>query len=139
MRCGTVLFPYLSVNKYGCTSYIKHFANETRRAYPNMSQLSLDDTTDSIILERKTMYAILEKFKKIILYFAENGLKEENMTTEHHQAVLEMAPIFYKVYGAEVSDSMLEQILRISYYMNYFEITTDQIEGIYTYEKKENR
>ena len=127
-NCDAVpFFSYLSIKKYDCVSYIKHFANEIRRGYPNMSQLSLDETTDSMVLERKTMSEILEEFKQIILYVAEKGLTEETMTSTHYRTVLDLAPTFYAVYGEKVSDSMLKQILKISYYMNYFEISPDQI------------
>ena len=123
-NCDAVpFFSYIALEKYGCVSYIKHFANEIRNKYPNLSQLSVDDNTHDTVLQREKLRSVITEYEDILKYVVDNGLDDKNISEEQTDYIIKnLGKEFSEYYGEQVSRKMLLQILQIPRYCRYFDI-----------------
>lgn len=128
-NCDAVpFFSYFSIMRYDCVSYIRHFANEIRRGYPNLMQLGLQDTEKSETLTKQVIEDLMTEFKNIVLFAVDKKLYSEDRNTPYKEQILSMAPTFHRVYGEQVCDILLNHILMINYYADYFDIDLRSID-----------
>lgn len=120
-NCDAVpFFSYIAMKRYGCVSYIKHFANEIRNKYPNLSQLGIGN--ENAVLEKEFMQTVINEYENIIQYVVQNCINTENVKNEQINKLLNMGSKFTEYYGKDVSRHMIMQILKIHYYAEYFDI-----------------
>ncbi len=129
-NCDAVpFFSYIALKRFGCISYVKHFANEIRNKYPNISQLSLDDKIQSTILEKEKLKSVLNEYEDILNYVVDNNLNDQNVDEAQMESIMNrMGSEFTEYYGLQVSKILVDQILQIHKYCKYFDIDLDEIQ-----------
>lgn len=124
---ATPFFSYFSLKRFDCVSYIKHYATEVRRGYPNLMQYSVKENDSTNVLNKEVMEQLMEEYKKVVLYVAGNKLTETHITDTEREKLKQMAPNYIDIFGEEVCDVFLHDVLQIPYYANYFGISLDEI------------
>lgn len=117
---ATPFFSYFSMKRFGCVSYIKHYATEVRRGYPNLMQRSVKDTDTANVLTREVVEAMMDEYKNVVLYVAENKMTRETMTDAQKEKAIKMAPTYMEIFGREVCDIFLQDVLEIPKYAEFF-------------------
>ncbi|MDQ1351409.1 MAG: hypothetical protein QG657_1711 [Acidobacteriota bacterium] len=117
---ATPFFSYFSLRWFGCVSYIRHYATEVRRGYPNLMKHSVKDSDTANVLNREVVEAMMEEYKNVVLYVAENKLTQETMTEAQKEEAIKMAPTYMDIFGREVCDIFLQDVLEIPKYAEYF-------------------
>lgn len=123
------LFDYITYAKYDCPSYVKAYATGLRKQIPTISQLS-SNPEESNLIPREKMLTMLEDYKKVLNYVVENNLQPGNMTPEQKEKLEELAVTSYQFYGKETADFLIERILKVNDFANYFEIDMKNIEAV---------
>ncbi len=124
---ATPFFSYFSLKRFGCVSYIKHYANEVRRGYPNLMQRSLKDTDTADVLNKEAVENLMNEYKNVVFYVVENKLTEENITDEKREKLVGMAPNYLRLFGEDVCNVFLNDVLQISRYADYFNVDLNPI------------
>lgn len=124
---ATPFFSYFSLKRFDCVSYIKHYATEVRRGYPNLMQHSVKDEDTADVLNKETVEKMIKEYEKVVLYVAENKLSEENITPGEEEKLKSMAPTYISTFGQDVCDVFMHDVLRIPYFMDYFGIDIDHL------------
>lgn len=117
---ATPFFSYLSVKRFDCVSYIKHYAAEVRKGYPNLMQRSVKDSGTDEALNKEVIEKLMEEYKNIVVYAAENKISNTNITDTIKEKLKNMAPTYMDIFGEEVCDIFLDDVLKITHYANYF-------------------
>ncbi len=123
---ATPFFSYFSLKRFDCVSYIRHYATEVRRGYPNLMQRSLDDSTTGEVLNRDVVDSLMDEFKNVVLYIAKNKLTETSITGTEKEKLMRMTPMYLKIFGEGVCDVFLHDVLQIPFYADYFGVDLDQ-------------
>jgi hypothetical protein len=124
---ATPFFSYVSLKRFGCVSYIKHYANEVRRGYPNLMQRSLKDTDTADVLNKEMVENLMKEYKNVVIYVVENKLTEETITDGQREKLIAMAPNYLSLFGEDVCNVFLNDVLRISRYADYFNVDLNRI------------
>lgn len=117
---ATPFFSYFSLKRFDCVSYIKHYATEIRRGYPNLMQHSIKDEDTAEVLNRENVEAMIKEYENVVRYVAEKKLTEAILTPEEEKKLKSMAPIYIKTFGEDVCNVFLHDVLKIPYYAEYF-------------------
>ena len=117
---ATPFFSYFSIKRFDCVSYIRHYATEIRKGYPNLMQRSLNDNDTGSVLDKRLIEQLMSEYRNIVLYVAENKLKEETITDAEKKKLISMAPAYIKTFGENVCDVFLHDLLQINYFADYF-------------------
>jgi len=129
---ATPFFSFFALKKFDCVSYIKHYATEVRRDYPNLGQYVADDSENNesrggIEFNKETVEALMNEYRDILFYIVENKLDNENITEEEKAKMKKMAPYYMNIFGEGVCDIFLTDALTIPYYADYFGIDLENI------------
>lgn len=124
---ATPFFSYFSLKRFDCLSYIKHYATEVRRGYPNLMQHSIKDIDTANVLNKQVVERLMEEYRDVVLYIAENKLSESNITESKREKLKSMAPNYINIFGEEVCDVFLHDVLKILSYADYFGVSLDSI------------
>lgn len=124
---ATPFFSYFTIKRFDCVSYIKHYANEVRRGYPNLMQRSVKDTDIANVLNKEVVEKLMEEYKNVVLYIGENKLTHDNITDAEKEKLRSMAPTYLNIFGDDVCDVFLHDALDIHRYAEYFGINLDKI------------
>jgi hypothetical protein len=127
---ATPFFSYFTLNKFDCVSYIKHYATEVRRGYPNLMQHSVKDSDTADVLNKEIVEKMMEEYKNVVLYIGEKKLTHDNVTDAEREKLRAMAPTYLRVFGNDVCDVFLHDVLDIPRYAEYFGVDLDNIEQI---------
>ncbi|UCH93925.1 MAG: hypothetical protein JSV88_27165 [Candidatus Aminicenantes bacterium] len=124
---ATPFFSYFALKKFDCVSYIKHYATEVRRGYPNLMQYSTVDYEDSGagVLNKEAVEKLMEEYRNVVLYIVDNKLNNENITDSEKEKMKRIAPTYMGIFGEEVCDIFLSDALMIPYYADYFGVNLD--------------
>lgn len=120
---ATPFFSYFSLKRFDCVSYIKHYATEVRRGYPNLMQHSVKDEDTADVLNKETVEKMIKEYEQVVLYVAENNLSEETITPAEEEKLKRMAPTYINTFGQNVCDVFLHDVLLIPYFMDYFGVS----------------
>ena len=127
---ATPFFSYFTLKKFDCVSYIKHYANEVRRGYPNLMQRSTvasEGTVASGVLNKETIEKLMEEYRDVVFYIVGNKLDNDNITDPEKEKMKRMAPTYMAIFGEEVCDIFLGDALEIPYYADYFGVDLENI------------
>ncbi len=123
---ATPFFSYFTVKRFDCVSYIRHYATEVRRGYPNLMQRSLDDKTTGDALTKEVVEDLMGEYKAVVLYVGENKLDESNITEAEKEKIIAMAPTYMKIFGEGVCDVFLKDVLQIHRYAEFFDVNLEE-------------
>jgi hypothetical protein len=126
---ATPFFSYFSIKRYDCVSYIKHYATEVRNGYPNLMQLSIEGEERSTGLNKELVELMMEEYKNVVLYVVENRLTPETVDEAGKEAMRRLAPNYIRVFGQDVCDVLLDDVLRIPHHAEYFGVDLENIGG----------
>ena len=126
---ATPFFSYFSIKRYDCVSYIKHYATEVRNGYPNLMQLSIDGEEQSTGLNKDLVERMMEEYKNVVLHVVENRLRRETVDETGKEAMRRLAPNYIRVFGQDVCDVLLDDVLRIAQHADYFGVDLENIGG----------
>lgn len=127
-NCSAVpFFSFFSLQRYDCLTYIRHYANEIRKQSPYFTQSKLQYEKDEKALSRETIQNLLNEYENAIYFAYENKLMPDTVTDEIKQRIFSMSPEHFKIYGKEVCDIFLEQILQVNKYAQFFDIDLSTI------------
>ncbi len=124
---ATPFFSYFSVKRFDCVSYIRHYATEIRKGYPNLMQRSLKDPDTTGVLDKELIEQLMSEYRNVVLYVAENKLKEETITDAEKKKLIGMAPMYITTFGEDVCDVFLHDLLQINYFADYFGVDLESI------------
>jgi hypothetical protein len=124
---ATPFFSYFSLKRFDCVSYIKHYATEVRRGYPNLMQHSVKDIDTANVLNKEVLEQLMAEYQNVVLYIAGNKLSESNITESIREKLKSMAPNYINIFGEEVCDVFLHDVLKIPFYADYFGVNLDSI------------
>jgi hypothetical protein len=127
---ATPFFSYFTIKKFDCVSYIKHYANEVRRGYPNLMQYSKaesESTGAAAVLNKETVEKLMKEYRDVVLYIVDNKLNNDNITDPEKEKMKRMAPTYMSIFGEEVCDIFLKDALQIPYYADYFGVDLENI------------
>jgi hypothetical protein len=124
---ATPFFSYFTIKRFDCVSYIKHYATEVRRGYPNLMQMSVEEKEGSNTLNKEIIEKLMEEYRSVVLYVAENKLDAENITDAEKEKLRNMAPTYLHAFGEEVCDVLLNDVLMIRHHADYFNVDLDSI------------
>jgi hypothetical protein len=122
---ATPFFSYFSLNRFDCVSYIKHYATEVRRGYPNLMQHSVKDIDTAHVLNKEVVEKLMEEYKNVVLYIGEKKLTRETATDAQIEKMRAMAPTYLNIFGEDVCDVFLHDVLQIPYLADYFGVDLD--------------
>jgi hypothetical protein len=125
---ATPFFSYFTVRKFDCVSYIKHYATEVRRGYPNLMQHSVKDADMADTLNKEIVETMMQEYKNVVLYIAEHKLSESNITDAEREKLKSMAPTYLDTFGEDVCDVFLYDVLRIPEFADYFGVSLDNVD-----------
>jgi tRNA(Ile)-lysidine synthase TilS/MesJ len=123
---ATPFFSYFSLKRFDCVSYIKHYAAEVRRGYPNLMQRSLKDDGSATMLNKEVIEKLMEEYKNVVLYIGEKKLSEDKITEEETKKLKGMASTYLDIFGEDVCDVFLHDVLQIPKYADYFGVNLDK-------------
>lgn len=125
---ATPFFTYFSLNRFDCVSYIRHYAAEVRRGYPNLMKHSLqDDTTSSNVLSKEVIEKLMEEYKNVVLYVGEKKFTEASITDAEKEKLKGMAPTYQAIFGEAVCDVFLHDVLQIPVLADYFGVDLESV------------
>lgn len=124
---ATPFFSYFSLKRFDCVSYIKHYAAEVRRGYPNLMQHSVKDEDTANVLSKEIVTKLMKEYENVVLYIADNKLGEANITPAHEAILKGMAPTYLSIFGQDVCDVFMHDVLKIPYFLDYFGVALDSI------------
>ena len=124
---ATPFFSYFTLKKFDCVSYIKHYATEVRRGYPNLMQHSVKDSDTADVLDKSIVENMMEEYKNVVLYIVENKLNHENTSDSEKEKLKSMAPTYMNTFGEAVCDVFLHDVLDIPRLAAYFDIDLEDI------------
>lgn len=123
---ATPFFSYFSLHRFDCVSYIRHYATEVRRGYPNLMKHSLqDDPNASNVLSREMVETLMEEYKNVVLYVGEKKLTEATISDTEKEKLKSMAPNYIGIFGEIVCDVFLHDVLQIPIMADYFGVNLD--------------
>jgi len=122
---ATPFFSYFSLHRFDCVSYIKHYATEVRRGYPNLMQHSVKDIDTANVLNKELVEKLIEEYKNVVLYVGEKKLTRETATEAQIEKMHAMAPTYLNIFGEDVCDVFLHDVLQIPYLADYFGVDLD--------------
>jgi hypothetical protein len=122
---ATPFFSYFSLKQFDCVSYIKHYANEVRRGYPNLMQHSVKDIDTANVLNKEVVEKLMEEYKNVVLFVGEKKLTRDTATDAEIEKMRGMAPTYLSIFGEDVCDIFLRDVLRIPYLADYFGVDLD--------------
>ncbi|MGE5341219.1 MAG: hypothetical protein ACM3SY_07030 [Candidatus Omnitrophota bacterium] len=122
---ATPFFSYFSVKRFDCVSYIRHYATEIRKGYPNLMQRSLNDDNTAQVLNKDVILTLMNEYRNAVLYVAEHKLKPETITEQEKETLIGLAPTYIKTFGDNVCDVFLNDLLQINYFAEYFDVDLD--------------
>ncbi len=122
---ATPFFSFFSLNRFDCVSYIKHYATEVRRGYPNLMQHSVKDIDTANVLNKEVVEKMMEEYKNVVLYIGKKKLSEVNVTDAEIEKMRGMAPTYLKIFGNDVCDVFLHDVLQIPTLAEYFGVDLD--------------
>jgi len=126
---ATPFFSYFTLNKFDCVSYIKHYATEVRRGYPNLMQHSVKDADTADVLNKEVVEKMMEEYRNVVLYIGENKLNHDNVTDAQREKLKGMAPTYLSTFGDDVCDVFLHDVLDIPRYAAYFGVDLDDVKS----------
>lgn len=124
---ATPFFSYFSLHRFDCVSYIKHYATEVRRGYPNLMQHSIKDIDTAEVLNKEVVEKLMEEYKNVVLYIGEKKLTRETAGDDQLEKMRAMAPTYLNIFGEDVCDVFLHDVLQIPYLANYFGVDLDLV------------
>jgi hypothetical protein len=124
---ATPFFSYFTLKKFDCVSYIKHYATEVRRGYPNLMQHSVKDSDTADVLNKEIVEKMMAEYRNVVLYIAENKLTHDNVSDAEKDKLRGMAPTYVNTFGQAVCDVFLHDVLDIPRYADYFGVNLDDI------------
>ena len=124
---ATPFFSYFSLKRFDCVSYIKHYATEVRRGYPNLMQHSVKDIDTANVLNKEIVEKLMEEYKNVVLYIGETKLTRETATDAQIEKMRAMAPTYLNIFGEDVCDVFLHDVLNIPYLADYFGVDLDSV------------
>ncbi len=123
---ATPFFSYFTLNKFSCVSYIKHYATEIRRGYPNLMQHSVKDLDTAEVLNKEVVTKMMNEYENVVRYIAENKIGEDNVSDAEKEKLRGMAPTYMDIFGDDVCDVFLRDVLRIPYFADYFNVSLEK-------------
>lgn len=128
---ATPFFSYFTIKRFDCVSYIKHYANEVRRGYPNLMQYSSSEESEDSgaagVFNKETVEKLMQEYRDVVLYIVDNKLNNNNITGPEKEKMKRLAPTYMGLFGEEVCDIFLKDALEIPYYADYFGVDLDNI------------
>lgn len=125
-NCSAIpFFSYFTLERFDCVPYIKHYAAEVRRGYPNLMQRSVTNRDAGDVLNKNMIETLMEEYKNVVLYIAKTGFNRENTSDTEKEKIKSMAPNYLKIFGKEVCDIFLEDVLQISFFADFFGVDLD--------------
>lgn len=122
---ATPFFSFFSLKRFDCLSYVKHYATEVRRGYPNMMQHSVKDANMADVLNKEKVEMLMQEYKNVVLYIGEKKLTEETLTPEEDEKLRSMAPTYIELFGKDVCDVFMQDVLKIPKLADYFGVNLD--------------
>ena len=137
-NCDAVPFSsYFSLKRYDCLTYVKHYANEIRKQSPYFSQSKIEYQPNESALPRETIQRMMNEYKEAIYYAVEHKLNSFNISEWDKEKLKAMTPTYQYVYGPDVCEVFLTQIVKINEYAEFFDIDLTQI-GVEKNERNKN-
>jgi hypothetical protein len=127
---ATPFFSFFTLDRFGCVSYIKHYATEVRRGYPNLMQHSVKDADSADVLNRETVSKMIKEYEQVVVYIGTNKLGHHNVTEADKEKLRGMAPTYIDVFGEDVCDVFLHDVLKIPYFADYFNVDLDKVKSV---------
>lgn len=124
---ATPFFSYFTLNKFDCVSYIKHYATEVRRGYPNLMQHSVKDIDTANPLNKEIVSKMMKEYEQVVRYIGTHKLGHDNVTEADKEKLRGMAPNYLEIFGDDVCDVFLHDVLRIPYFADYFNVDLDNV------------
>ncbi len=124
---ATPFFSYFSIKRFDCVSYIKHYATEVRNGYPNLMQLSVDGSENSSGLNKELVQDMMTEYKNVVLHVVENKLRPETIDDIGKETLRQLAPNYIRVFGKEVCDVLLDDVLQITHHAEYFGVELENL------------
>lgn len=125
-NCSAIpFFSYFTLKRFDCVPYIKHYASEIRMGYPNLMQRSVTDQDAGDVLNKKMIETLMEEYKNVVLYVGKTRLNAENITEAEEKKLREMAPNYLKIFGEEVCDIFLRDVLQMTKFSDIFGVDFD--------------
>jgi tRNA(Ile)-lysidine synthase TilS/MesJ len=122
---ATPFFSYFSLKQFDCVSYIRHYATEVRRGYPNLMQHSIKDENGNNVLNRQIVEKMIDEYKHVVLHVGQKKLTEETITDQQREELKSMAPTYINTFGQAVCDVFLHDVLQIPKFAQYFGVSLD--------------
>lgn len=127
---ATPFFSYFTLNKFDCVSYIKHYATEVRRGYPNLMQHSVKDADTADVLNKEIVSKMMTEYETVVQYIGTHKLGHDNVTEADKEKLRKMAPTYLDIFGQNVCDVFLHDVLKIPYYAGYFDVDLDHVKPV---------
>lgn len=122
-NCDAVpFFSYFSLKRYDCLTYVKHYANEIRKQSPYFNQSKMEYQSDESALPRETIQEMIKEYKEAVYYAVEHKLNSFNISQLDKENLKGMTPTYQCIYGTDVCEVFLEQIIKINEYAEFFDI-----------------
>lgn len=122
---ATPFFSFFAINRFDCVSYIKHYATEVRRGYPNLMQHSVKTADSADVLNREVVGKMIKEYQDVVMYIGKHKLREETVSEEELAKLRTMAPTYIDVFGDSVCDVFLHDVLQIPVWAEYFDVDLD--------------
>lgn len=121
-NCDAVpFFSVFSIKNYDCVPYIRHYSNELRSGYSNILQLKTDYNFKET-LSKKVFTDILDEYKSVILFIISRIVKNGGLQSEDRETIYNMASTYASTFGNEVCLHLLDSVMKIPDYFEYFKI-----------------
>jgi len=127
-NCDAVPFlSYVSLKRYDCLTYIRHYASEIRNGYPTFMQ-SKDEHEKAEALSKNTIEKLIREYESAISFVVQRDIDNVNITDSIKDEIFAIAKTHTEIYGPQVLEEFLRQILKVNEYGRFFEVDFNKIE-----------
>jgi len=122
------LVPFLSVislDKFNAVPYLRHYSNEIRTGNINILQMKLYQEKNET-LTKEDFQVVLEEYRNTVSFITQN-LDKNFDNDEIRKIIYGLAPNYIRIFGETVCNSLLEDLKKIGYYSEYFNIPIKRI------------
>lgn len=90
-----------------------------------MMQHSVKDANMADVLNKEKVEMLMQEYKNVVLYIGEKKLTEETLTPEEDEKLRSMAPTYIELFGKDVCDVFMQDVLKIPKLADYFGVNLD--------------
>ena len=126
-NCDAVPFlSYISLKRYDCLTYIRHYASEIRNGYPYFMQAK-NEYQEAEALSKDVIEELIQEYEAAIKFVIDKNIDSGNVTDSIKNEIFALAPKHMELYGPQICESFFQQVIKVNDYSKYFEIDLNKI------------